>query len=136
MYALTPIIPLLLTQPQLCYGFFDENQPCDLRVPETHRKQIFLDGKECVLKLIDTAYPEEGSCPAEKWIEESDAVVIVYNVSKLPWRSTPAKLIRKYHEVAKLVKERQGVEMADFPVLGTGFPQIADQNKVSQLLRH
>jgi hypothetical protein len=111
----------VLTQWQLCYGFFDENQRYDPSVSETHRKQIFLDGKECVLKLMDTAYPEEGSSPAEKWIEESDAVVIVYNVSKLPWRSTPAKVIKKHHEVVKLVKERQGVQLVDFPVLGTDF---------------
>lgn len=104
---------------RLCYGFFDENQPSDFE-SKTYQKEIFPDGKQCMLQLVDTSYPEEGGCPPEKWIEESDAVVIVYNVSKLPWRSTPLEVIRKYHEVVERVKEKQGIEMAHFPVLVLG----------------
>jgi hypothetical protein len=69
---------------------------------------------------MDTTYPEDGSSPAEKWIEESDGVCIVYNVSKLPWRSTPLKNIRKYHEMVRLIKERQNVDWVNFPVLILG----------------
>jgi GTPase KRas protein len=69
---------------------------------------------------MDTADPEEGSSPTEKWIGESDAVIITYNVSKLPWRSTPLQVIRNHHEAVKQVKTGQKNDLVSFPVLILG----------------
>lgn len=69
---------------------------------------------------MDTTDQGEGSSHTEKWIEESDAVVIVYNVSKLPWRSTPLKTIRKFHELVKLAKTRTSADFKEFPILVLG----------------
>lgn len=91
--------------------------------------------------MIDTAYPEEGSKPIAESVEQSDAVVIAHSISRTPWRSTPLKVIRKYHEMVKVAKTGQSLALADYPVMILGTQddrieeRVLDSEEVQSLAR-
>jgi hypothetical protein len=67
----------------------------------------------------------------KKWISESDAAIIVFSVTHLPWASTPAASIKKHYEKIQGVKKKQDIDYKEenYPVLilGTKNDRVEDR---------
>ncbi|EPE29406.1 P-loop containing nucleoside triphosphate hydrolase [Glarea lozoyensis ATCC 20868] len=71
-------------------------------IEDSYRKQVIIDGKPCMLEILDTAGQEEYTALRDAWISDGDGFVLVYSITS---RSSFTR-IKKFHHQIKSVKER------------------------------
>lgn len=47
----------------------------DLTIEDSYRKQVVIDGKSCVLEVLDTAGQEEYTALRDAWIKDAEGFV-------------------------------------------------------------
>jgi len=52
----------------------------DPTIEDSYRKQALLDGRGCVLDVLDTAGQEDFACMHDQWIREGQGFVLAYSV--------------------------------------------------------
>ncbi|KAF2416408.1 hypothetical protein EJ08DRAFT_600560 [Tothia fuscella] len=87
---------------QLCLNHFVETY--DPTIEDSYRKQVRIDGEDCMLEVLDTAGQEEYIALRECWIRDGEAFLIVYSITS---RSSFTRA-RKFHEQILDVKKPGG----------------------------
>lgn len=127
---------------RLCFDFFDGFNPTEPSISAISYADIVIDGEACVLQLLDTGHPEEGTVAElaadekKKWVQESDGVVIVYDVCKRPWRETPMQRVWFHWEyVQELTKSKDGGDRRQntFPIMVLGAQNDRVEDRVVQV---
>ncbi|KAG5518486.1 hypothetical protein PMAC_002882 [Pneumocystis sp. 'macacae'] len=56
----------------------------DPTIEDSYRKQVIVDGRSCILEILDTAGQEEYIALRDQWIKNGDGFLLVYSVSSRP----------------------------------------------------
>jgi GTPase KRas protein len=72
---------------------------------DAYRKQATIDGKSCILEFIDTIGHEQSTAMRNKWINESDATLLVYSIAS----RESYDLLGEFHKFIKEVKTKEGM---------------------------
>ena len=59
-------------------SFLSEYDPT---IEDSYRKLVVIDGKWCVLDILDTAGQEEFSSMQDQWMREGQAFLVVYSIT-------------------------------------------------------
>ncbi|WPH01229.1 Hypothetical protein R9X50_00406500 [Acrodontium crateriforme] len=51
-------------------------------IEDSHQLQIDVDDKQCMLEILDTSGIDELAVKRQEWIEQSDGVILVYDLSR------------------------------------------------------
>ncbi|KUJ11006.1 uncharacterized protein LY89DRAFT_536512, partial [Mollisia scopiformis] len=94
---------------QLTMNHFVETY--DPTIEDTYRKQLDINGKSCMLEVLDTAGQEEYTALREQWIRDSEGAVLVYSI-------TSRSSFRRIQRFNAQVLHVKGVEK--FPILLVG----------------
>lgn len=71
----------------------------DPTIEDSYRKQITVDGLNCMLDILDTAGQEEYTALRDQWIRTSEAIVIVYSISS---RSSFSRVKRFRRQIERI----------------------------------
>ncbi|RBR24379.1 uncharacterized protein FIESC28_02869 [Fusarium coffeatum] len=82
---------------QICMQRFLETY--DPTIEDSYRKQIPVDGQNCMLEILDTAGQEEYTALRDQWIRTSEAIVIVYSISS---RSSFSRVKRFHRQIQRI----------------------------------
>ncbi|PVH86228.1 hypothetical protein DL98DRAFT_393209, partial [Cadophora sp. DSE1049] len=80
----------------------------DPTIEDSYRKQVVIDGKACMLEVLDTAGQEEYTALRDQWIRDGEAFLLVYSISS---RESFIR-INKFHAQVQRVKESSGLNLA------------------------
>eukprot|EP01084_Bolivina_argentea_P215447 365778_1 len=58
--------------------FFEEYDPT---IYDSYRKRVMVDGKQCLLDILDTAGMEEYCAMQDQWMREGDVFILVYAIN-------------------------------------------------------
>ncbi|KAJ5527377.1 hypothetical protein N7513_011536 [Penicillium frequentans] len=86
----------------------------DPTIEDTYHKQLSVDGRRCVVQILDTAGQEEYSGLRKLWIQDSEAFIVMYSVTSHTSFSRVSNIVRQIREV-----RAQAMENADLPSLST-----------------
>eukprot|EP01113_Clastostelium_recurvatum_P008283 TRINITY_DN138_c0_g1_i1.p1 TRINITY_DN138_c0_g1~~TRINITY_DN138_c0_g1_i1.p1 ORF type:complete len:193 (+),score=41.65 TRINITY_DN138_c0_g1_i1:186-764(+) len=84
----------------------------DPTIEDSYRKQVEVDGKACMLDIMDTAGQEEYSALRDQYMKTGEGFVLVYSVISMPSFQSADKL----HQNILRIKE----EYPDIPILLVG----------------
>jgi len=73
----------------------------DPTIEDSYRKQVVIDGKACMLEVLDTAGQEEYTALRDQWIRDGEAFLLVYSISS----RKSFNRIHKFHAQVQRVKE-------------------------------
>eukprot|EP01084_Bolivina_argentea_P230644 389105_1 len=59
-------------------NFLEEYDPL---IEDSYRKSVVIDGKRCLLDILDTAGQEEFSSMRDQWMTEGQAFLVVYSIT-------------------------------------------------------
>lgn len=83
---------------QLSVGSYDPT------IEDSYHKQAVIDGKSCLLGVLDTTGQEEYTALRDQWIRDGDGFVLVYSITS---RSS-FRRIQRFHNQVQRVKETGG----------------------------
>ncbi|KAF9698509.1 hypothetical protein EKO04_003860 [Ascochyta lentis] len=89
---------------QFCLQNFVETY--DPTIEDLYKKETTVDGKPCILELLDTAGQEEYSALREEWIREGQAYILVYSITS---RSSISRAHRFHNQIIRCA-ERQDTD--------------------------
>ncbi|MCJ1245334.1 hypothetical protein MMC30_002538 [Trapelia coarctata] len=101
---------------QLCLNQFTDAY--DPTIEDSYRKQVVVDGQNCMLEVLDTAGQEEYTALRDQWIRDGEAFVLVYSVSS---RYSFSR-ITTFHNQIQRVKESLGGYTASYPGSSISIP--------------
>jgi GTPase KRas len=68
-----------LTLLELCLGHFVETY--DPIIEDSFRKSVAVDGKACMLEVLDTGGREEYTALRDQWIQDGEGFLLVYSIT-------------------------------------------------------
>ncbi|KAK9375494.1 P-loop containing nucleoside triphosphate hydrolase protein [Lipomyces chichibuensis] len=82
---------------QFSQGVFLESY--DPTIEDSYRKQVDIDGRPCILEILDTAGVEQFTAMRELYIKNGQGFVLVYSVTD---RSSLLELSKLYDQVCRI----------------------------------
>eukprot|EP01101_Sappina_pedata_P005429 TRINITY_DN2484_c0_g1_i1.p1 TRINITY_DN2484_c0_g1~~TRINITY_DN2484_c0_g1_i1.p1 ORF type:complete len:200 (-),score=57.24 TRINITY_DN2484_c0_g1_i1:267-842(-) len=80
--------------------FVEEYDPT---MEDSYRKQVTVDGEECLLDIFDTAGQEDFSAVRDQYMRTGDGFLCVYSIILAP----SFEAVRKFHEHIMRVKDQE-----------------------------
>lgn len=81
------------------------------------RKQVMLDGKACLIDLLDTAGQDEYTALREHWIKAGQAFVLVYSITS---KGSLSSIEQQFFPQIVRIKEQQRRQREQEPGVDTG----------------
>ncbi|PMD34296.1 ras-domain-containing protein [Hyaloscypha variabilis F] len=92
----------------------------DPTIEDSYRKQVVIDGKSCMLEVLDTAGQEEYTALRNQWIRDGEGFLLVYSICE---RSSFTRVSRFHHQIMSV----KGVVGARPPVMLVGHHYHEDE---------
>jgi GTPase KRas len=112
---------------QLCLNHFVETY--DPTIEDSYRKQCVIDGRSCVLEVLDTTGQEEYTHLRDQWIRDGEGFIIVYSVTS---RSSFTR-VKRFHKQVQRVKESSAGESLVWDVEPNPAPIMLVGNNIDRV---
>lgn len=94
----------------------------DPTIEDCYRKQVVIDGQECILEILDTAGQEGYTALRDQWIRDGECFVLVYSINSA---SSFNRIQSLYHQIRR-VKEAAHLVSTYPNSLSTEMPKLAE----------
>ncbi|RYP92953.1 hypothetical protein DL770_000934 [Monosporascus sp. CRB-9-2] len=84
---------------QICLNHFVETY--DPTIDDSYRKQLVVDGRACMLEILDTPGQEEYTALRDQWIRDGEAFLLLYSITS----QASFLRIQQFHNQIQRVKE-------------------------------
>ncbi|KAF7594762.1 hypothetical protein BBP40_008469 [Aspergillus hancockii] len=75
----------------------------DPTIEDTYRKQMIIDGRPCVVEILDTAGQEEYTALRDQWIRDGEGFIVMFSITS---RSSMSRVQRLYQQIQQ-VRDQQ-----------------------------
>src|SRR5690349_8536516 len=72
----------------------------DPTIENSYRKEVAIDGKSCVIEILDTAGQEEYTALRDQWIRDGEAFLILYSITD----RVSFNRVQRYHSQIQRIK--------------------------------
>jgi len=88
---------------QFCLNYYVGQY--DPTIEDSYCKQVNIDGRKCIVEVLDTTGQEEYTALRDQWIREGDGFIIAYSITS---RSSFELVPKFWNEIARVFKFGEG----------------------------